>query len=215
MRIKRDINAVRGPGGERIRSFVLELAAVGMAATLLAPAAAYAEEAINAAPAAGSGVLSAGDPTLQAVTAAAGPFHIQFRHSGKCADVPAYSTASGKWLDQWTCVNQSNERWYLDPVGPIGGVYWYRIRSASSGLCMNVNGASLSNRAAIIQYRCGAYTNEYFAFWRGGDVPTGYYLVQAFQSGRCLKVDGGSVANGAKLIQYSCAYSPDEYVRLY
>jgi hypothetical protein len=216
MQIQRRTRVVRRPRRTRLRTLVLEAAALAMAATMLSPSTpAHALDSTEGALAAGAEIRSSSDPTLQAVTAPGRPVHMQFLDSGKCADVPAYSTAGGLWLDQWTCVAQSNELWNFDYVGVSGGGPWYRIRSASSGLCMNVNRGSLSDGAAIIQYPCGAYGNEYFALRYNGNVPYPYYWLQAFESGRCVNVQGASKANGAKLIQYRCGYYPNEYVRLY
>jgi Ricin-type beta-trefoil lectin domain-like len=157
------------------------------------------------------------DSTAQAVApaaVAAGPYYVQFYHSGKCAEVPGASHSSGVRLDQWTCVPQSNVRWYFDYVGFTDGLYWYRIRSANSGRCMNVNGGGTADGAAIIQYACGAYANEYFALWRTTSMPSGNYFVEAFHSGKVLNVAGASTANGGDLIQYSACYCTNEYVRL-
>ncbi|MGH3727791.1 MAG: RICIN domain-containing protein [Micromonosporaceae bacterium] len=156
-----------------------------------------------------------GATTLDAGTAAAGPYYLQFRHSGKCAEVPGASKSSGVALDQWTCVSQANEWWYLDYIFTDGNGYdFFRIRNANSGLCMNVGGGSTANGAHIIQYPCGAYGNEYFVFWADGNVASGYFWVQAYSSGKVLNIAGGSTSNGADLIQYSRCYCNNEYVRL-
>lgn len=79
---------------------------------------------------------------------------------------------------------------------------------------MNINGNSLANGARVIQYPCGAYANEYFVFWRDGNVPTGYWWVQAYTSGKVLNIAGASTANGADLIQYTRGHYDNEYVKL-
>jgi len=160
---------------------------------------------------------TAGATTLDAAAAAAGPYYLSFYHSGKCAEVPGASKASGVGLDQWTCVSQANEWWYLDYVFTDSNGYdFFRIRNANSGLCMNIAGGSLANGARVIQYRCGAYANEYFVFWADGNVPSGYWWVQAYSSGKVLNIEGSypaNTANGADLIQYTRGHYTNEYVR--
>jgi hypothetical protein len=159
-----------------------------------------------------SGVVSLTAPDA----AAAGPYRMQFRHSGRCVDNPGFSLSNGTWLDQWNCVYQTNELWYLDYVfTDSNGFPFYRVRNVYSGKCVNIAGGSYDNGAHVIQYTCGSYDNEYFVFWRDSNVPAGYWWVQAYHSGKVLNISGASTANGAKLIQYTRGYYNNEYVRLY
>ena len=146
---------------------------------------------------------------------AIGPFHIQFAHSGKCVDVPAFSTANIA-LKQYTCRHQSNQLFYFDYLytNPSGHAY-YRVRNANSQKCLNVQSASQLNGASIIQYPCGAYPNSYFTLWRTEDVPAGWYWMQAQHSAKIVAVGGASQADGAPLIQWAWCYCSQEYVRLY
>ncbi|HEY0448523.1 RICIN domain-containing protein [Actinophytocola sp.] len=151
---------------------------------------------------------------LRAAQVAAGPYFLQFNHSGRCLDNPGPTTANVQ-LDQWNCLAQTNEYWYLDYVfTDAGGFDFFRVRNAYSGKCVNVAGGSSANSAAIIQYPCGSYNNEYFVFWSDGSVPSGYFWVQAYHSGKVLNIQGGSTANGAKAIQYTRCYCANEYVAL-
>lgn len=159
---------------------------------------------------------SSGARTLQSqdVAAAAGPFHLVFYHSQKCADLPRYSPVNGTQLDQWTCVRQTNEQWYLDYVGTARGSDWFRIRNRASNKCMNISNYSRYNYGRVVQWTCGRYTNEYFALYRYAGMPSGYWLVENFHSGKCLTVKGARRDNGAPLIQYSCGFHPNQYVGL-
>ncbi|HEV2781584.1 MAG TPA: RICIN domain-containing protein [Actinophytocola sp.] len=141
--------------------------------------------------------------------------HLWFADSLKCIDNPNYSTVSGTWLDQWSCVDQTNELWFLDYGFTAGGYDFFRIRNAYSGLCVNIQGGSGADGAPVIQYTCGDYANEYFVFWADANVPTPFYWVQAYSSGKVINVTGGDDANGAKLIQYFRCYCTNEYVALY
>lgn len=143
-----------------------------------------------------------------------GPFHIQFAHSGKCVDVPAFSTANIA-LKQYRCLNQSNQLFYFDYLHSVGDRAYYRIRNANSQKCLNVESASQLNGASIIQYPCGAYPNSYFNMWRNASVTAGWYWLEAKHSAKEVAVGGASPADGAPLIQWARCYCSQEYVRLY
>lgn len=144
-------------------------------------------------------------PAGAAVPTAGFPWNMQFYHSGKCIDVPG-AVNTNVQLEQYTCVSQTNEYWYIDPVTSDGTVF--RIHSASSGKCMNVQGAVYTNGTAIIQYGCGSYSNEYWAAVPiAYDSSTGkdYYLIQsADHPDKCLNIAGASPYNGANLQLYNC-----------
>jgi len=145
---------------------------------------------------------------------AAGPYHIKFYHSDRCVDNPGPST-SNVWLDQWNCVPQSNELWYFDFVAFDGLDYWYEVRNAYSQKCMNVEQASQSNGAHVIQYSCaGSYWNNQWALAEVS-AGSGWFWMYPRHSTGCLNVAGGSPDNGAKLIQYNCGFYTNEYVTLY
>ena len=130
-------------------------------------------------------------------------------------DNPNYSIAN-VWLDQYRCVPQTNEEWYFDFVEFDGLDYWYEIRNRASGKCMNVEQASQSNGAHVIQYSCaGSYWNAQWALARTSSLPAGYYWLFPRHSDKCLNVAGGSTLNNAKLIQYNCGFYTNEYVGLF
>lgn len=166
-------------------------------------------------------------PTIRSLKAAdvLGPYHLKFGHSGKCLDVPNYSTADVALIQQ-TCqdeVNQLNQIWHLDHVFTApNGFDFFRIRNAHSGKCANVSGASLADGAGIIQYTCGDYTNEYFVFWWDTNMLAHHVWVQSYDSwvqsdtsGKVFSISGASRDNGAGLVQYTRCYCKNEYVHLY
>jgi hypothetical protein len=139
------------------------------------------------------------------------PYNIQFQHSGKCIDVPGAVTTNVQ-LQQYTCVLQANEYWYLTPVSPDG--YAFEISSGSSGKCMNIQGDTYLNGTAIIQYPCGSYGNEWFELFTNPASP-GYYQIASFENiNMCLNIAGASPYNGAKLQLYRCGDYPNENVHL-
>lgn len=131
---------------------------------------------------------------------AVGPSWIEFQHSHKCAEDPAYSTGNVR-LNQWTCVNQSNEWWYMVPDGS----QTWDVKNGYSGKCMNVASASKSNGAHVIQYPCSRAANSrwFWGYVKFASGHAGYVLVNA-NSRLCLNVAGYSKSNGADLIQYTC-----------
>jgi len=193
----------------RMRS-VLVAGLVGLAVLAGSPVHAAAASG----PALDVSVSPDGTRTIEAGTAAtSGPYYMQFYHSNQCAEVPGPSRTEGLGLDQWKCVAQSNEWWYLDYALTWYGVDYFRIRSAYSGQCMNVSGGSVNNGARVIQYRCGSYANEYFRLYADPDMPYSYFWVEAFHSDKVLNIAGGSTALGADLIQYTRGFYGHEYIR--
>jgi serine/threonine-protein kinase len=152
-------------------------------------------------------------PASVAISPESYGFHLQFPHSGKCIDVPGSSTSNGTQLDQYTCVNQTNEQWHFHDVG--GG--YYQIRGDASNKCMDIADNSLLDSAKVIQGECGAHDSEYFRVLdTGRRVPFTYYLIQNVHSGKCLNVEGHSLSNNAKLIQWTCSNDfNNEQTRLY
>jgi galactose oxidase len=82
---------------------------------------------------------------------------------------------------------------------------YYRVRSVSSGLCLDVEGKSSNNGVRVLQYTCGSGENQQ---WYFRQLSTGNeYQLSAKHSAKCLRVDGGSGSNGAILEQDPCARS--------
>jgi Ricin-type beta-trefoil lectin domain-like len=171
----------------------------------LAPAAAQAQTA-NRRPSVTSVGFQLKRASIARVDSLDGPSWIEFESSNKCADDPGYSTGNVR-IDQWSCVNQTNEYWYLDFSGGSGPL----VVNGASGKCLNVSGASKSSGAFVIQYPCSNALNNQ---WTVLDVlvngqPIGDELMNV-NSGLCLNVAGNSKSNGADLIQYTCGYYLNE-----
>ena len=66
----------------------------------------------------------------------------------------------------------------------------------------NVQGASLADGAAVIQYPWSGTANER---WLATVEPDGYYRFASLASNKCLNVAGGGNADGAPVIQYTCS----------
>uniref|UniRef100_UPI0005F28AAA RICIN domain-containing protein n=1 Tax=Actinoplanes rectilineatus TaxID=113571 RepID=UPI0005F28AAA len=82
-------------------------------------------------------------------------------NSGKCIDVPDWSTTSGVQLQQYGCVaSQNNQLWTL----VASGTNTFQVVNVNSGLCMSDKDASTASGGAIIQETCTANTNKQWAF---------------------------------------------------
>ena len=126
-------------------------------------------------------------------------------HSGKCLEVPAFSTTAGTQLDQWSCNGGTNQLWR--PQLNASGNHVFI--NEHSGQCINVRGYGTSNGAAIQQWPCNwatATTNEiwYPYLFIGNMNSLSWYEWAGLQSNKCLNVSGDSTANGAKIILWDC-----------
>jgi len=80
------------------------------------------------------------------------------------------------------------------------------VVATSSGKCLQVQGASTTAGAAIVQSECISSTSE---LWEVLPAPTvGYYQVSSGLSGQCLSVPHTGVA---ALVQEPCAVDPYQY----
>ncbi|MCH7484304.1 MAG: RICIN domain-containing protein, partial [Chloroflexi bacterium] len=92
------------------------------------------------------------------ITDVGGGYHeIRFRHSGKCLDVPGWSTSWGIQLQQYTCNGTTAQRFTVACTGCAG-----EIRNQNSGLCLDVEGAYTWSGAKIIQWGCHSGANQQF-----------------------------------------------------
>lgn len=65
----------------------------------------------------------------------------------------------------------------------------------------NVQGGSLADGAAVIQYPWSGTANER---WLATVEPDGYYRFASLASNKCLNVAGGGSTDGARVVQYTC-----------
>lgn len=115
---------------------------------------------------------------------------IRNRQSEKCMDV-----GQGGVL-QWTCHGRSNQQFEI--VELERGEY--AVRSADTGMVLDVSGSSLGNGARVQTYAWNGGANQR---WRGQGSRENFVLVNV-HSGKCLDVRDGSQSDGAALIQYEC-----------
>lgn len=132
--------------------------------------------------------------------------HIESVHSGKCLDVPGFSTDPEAPVIQYSCTGDDNQKWRIRDRG--NGVH--EIVAAHSLLCLDVLGASMEDVAPIIQYPCNGQANQGFRI-----VETdGRVTIVSDHSLKCLDIEGGVATDGARLIQYACSGQPNQQFRL-
>ncbi|XYH93542.1 RICIN domain-containing protein [Sorangium sp. So ce1128] len=78
---------------------------------------------------------------------------------------------------------------------------YYTLGARHSGKCLDVNGASTADGAAVQQWTCNGGSNQQ---WQLQSAGSGYYRVVARHSGKCLDVVRSSTADGAAVQQYAC-----------
>ncbi|WP_055479884.1 non-reducing end alpha-L-arabinofuranosidase family hydrolase [Sphaerimonospora mesophila] len=106
--------------------------------------------------------------------------------SGRCVDVPNYSTTDGTQLNLWDCHGGTNQQWTYTSAQELR-VYGNK--------CLDAGG---TGDGAVIQiYSCWGGDNQK---WRLNSNGT----IVGVQSGKCLDAVGGGTANGTKLQLYSC-----------
>jgi hypothetical protein len=132
--------------------------------------------------------------------------------SSKCVDVVGGSNADGADIQQFTCNGSAAQQFLLYPRGgsstsalPIGV---YNATAASSGLCLDIAGASPDNGAKAQQSTCDKKaTSQNFELV--GDAG-GSYRITNINSGKALDIAGQSLANGARLQQWSAGNSDNQ-----
>jgi hypothetical protein len=79
-------------------------------------------------------------------------YNLVFKHSGKCLDVEAGSSATGAKMVQKTCSNAASQRlgmWFASP-GPGGRI----LQFAHSSKCLRVQNNSTAEAAQVVQDTC-------------------------------------------------------------
>ncbi|WP_238007212.1 RICIN domain-containing protein [Dactylosporangium sp. AC04546] len=133
------------------------------------------------------------------------PVHLKNKKSGKCVDVPGWSTASGTRLDQWTCVDQNNQKFRFRLVAMLPAplsIPIYQIYNVHSGMCITAGGKD--NGSAVKQAPCGP-GNTWTQTWMTYRASDDYYVyINYGYSKKCMDVPGYSTSNGTRLDLWDC-----------
>jgi hypothetical protein len=121
--------------------------------------------------------------SFQLVPEVNGTYSIRNKHSGKCLDVPGWSTTVGEQIQQWWCSSGTNQRWEVIPRARP-----FHLRTKYSTYCVGVTGASTSAGAQSEQQDClgtDADHQEWIALPVMVD-GTQYWRLRNANSGLCL-----------------------------
>lgn len=133
-------------------------------------------------------------------TGLSGTARLQSKLSGRCADVEAAGTTNGDDVLQWSCHNDANQRWQVEPTS----AGYVELTAEHSGLCLDVDGNSSLAGANVHQWTCSGGANQQ---WRTVATGDGYFQLQARHSQLCLGLLNDGSANGVTLEQQTCSSS--------
>ena len=150
----------------------------------------------------GALVLAIGVGAVAPAAQADAAFVIKPRHSlanNMCLDVEGASKLDGARLIQWTCLNQSNQRFNLQATDSG----YQKIVGVGSGKCLDVKDGGTADYTPVQQWGCHANAyHQQFLLRSTGD---GFFnIVPRHVAGKCLDIQGFSQLRGAALIMHSC-----------
>ncbi|MEU6012160.1 RICIN domain-containing protein [Streptomyces sp. NPDC047453] len=128
--------------------------------------------------------------------------------SGPCITAHG-GVRKGAKLDQYRCVGQSNQKWYIE--GPTSIYNDYRIHPAKHmNLCVDIPN-NYRKGTQLILWNCNGRTNQLFLFQCGGS--RRHCQIWPYPGGhhdKCLSVKGGKQANNTPLILWRCNGARDQ-----
>ncbi|GAA0364208.1 SGNH/GDSL hydrolase family protein [Micromonospora gifhornensis] len=108
--------------------------------------------------------------------------------SGRCVDVPGYSTANSTQLQLWDCHGGTNQQWSYTSG---------RALTVYGNKCLDAEGYGTSPGTRVTIYDCHGATNQQWNVNANG-------TITGVQSGLCLDANGGGTANGTRLVLWTC-----------
>lgn len=110
-------------------------------------------------------------------------------------------------LNQIACTSGAAQSFTFTPIS--GGAASYTAATSHSGQCLNINGYSSADNAALIHYTCNGQGNEQFTLHPVSSSARTYNIT-ANNSGKCIEPSGGSTASGTLLVQLTCSSATAE-----
>lgn len=162
-------------------------------------------DAICFSPTCSDEVLQDGCPLLVDNT----PYSLSPSHAPtKCIDDAQQSVAEGNGMLLWGCKVEIHQTFWA--VAKADG--YFALRSALSGKCLQVRGASMDENAVVEQAAC-TYSSQ--QLWKPARVDATYMTLRSKLSNLVLDVAGSNVANdGQSIVQGKASSSADTYWRL-
>ncbi|NUT35834.1 MAG: GDSL family lipase [Hamadaea sp.] len=108
--------------------------------------------------------------------------------SGRCVDVPGYSTANGTQVQLWDCHGGTNQRWTYTSTKQL---------TVYGNKCLDASGRGTANGTAVVIWDCNGQTNQQWNLNANG-------TITGVQSGLCLDAAGTAAANGTRIQLWAC-----------
>lgn len=119
-------------------------------------------------------------PTMAAFLEESGPSSIRARSNGKCLEVSQNSTYAGAWITgAWACGGAANQQWIIQDMQAD----YLRFKALSSGMCIDVAGASRAEGAMAVQAACSSAPGQQ---WWLEDMGDGSVSIHSRLSDKCL-----------------------------
>ncbi|BCJ62523.1 ricin-type beta-trefoil lectin domain protein [Micromonospora endophytica] len=109
--------------------------------------------------------------------------------SGRCVDVPGFSTTNGTQLQLWDCHGGTNQQWTYTSGRTLSG--------QGSNKCLDAEGYGTSPGTRVQIYDCHGGSNQQWQLNADG-------TITGVQSGLCLDANAAGTANGTRLVLWSC-----------
>ncbi|WP_230686660.1 arabinofuranosidase catalytic domain-containing protein [Catellatospora vulcania] len=116
------------------------------------------------------------------------PTRIVGGQSGRCLEVPNFSTANGAQTQLWDCTGTPSQTWTYTAAGQLM-VYGNK--------CLDASGRGTANGTAAIIWDCNGQSNQQWNVNTNG-------TITGVQSGLCLDAVGAATANGTKVNLWAC-----------
>lgn len=108
--------------------------------------------------------------------------------SGRCVDVPNFSTANGTQVQLWDCSGGTNQRWTYTANKQL---------TVYGNKCLDAYDAGTANGTAVVIWDCHGGLNQQWNLNADG-------TITGVPSGLCLDANGAATTNGTKIILWSC-----------
>jgi hypothetical protein len=115
--------------------------------------------------------------------------------SGRCLDVPGYSTTSGTQLDLWDCNGGGNQSWNYTAA---------HLLTVYSNKCMQAGTGTVSAGAAVVIEDCTGLPDQQWNVAANGTVTS------AADTGLCLDTAGSATADGSQVVVATCSGSTSQ-----
>ncbi|MDG4770584.1 RICIN domain-containing protein [Solwaraspora sp. WMMD792] len=108
--------------------------------------------------------------------------------SGRCVDVPNFTTTNGTQVQLWDCAGGTNQRWTYTSSKQL---------TVYGNKCLDAFGAGTTNGTVVAIWDCHGGLNQQWNINSNG-------TITSVQSGLCMDANGAATANGTRIILWSC-----------